>query len=1090
MVIASLEPSAAIIRDPLVVSPDTTLIAAISQMNNRRACSAEPGEFISNSLGEMDGLLNGFDDETRSSCVVVVEGERVVGILTVGDALNLSAQQQPLTRLVISQVMSQPVVTLRESALTDVSVVVKLLKQEKIRHLPILDEQDRLAGLVTLERLHWVAITHQQLRSRHQESVIAEIALRIRQHIGTEDISNAIVQEVREFLAADRVIIYRFNPDMSGAIVAEAILPPWSPCLHTQVTEPCFNDTLHEAYQNGKVFAAADIYKANLTECHLQLLEQFQVRANLVVPIVRPNDGTFPLWGLLIAHQCSGPRQWDGMHIRLLQQLSVQLAIALQQADLYQSHQKLNVSLEQKVKKLQALAQRERLIANMAAQIRSSLNLQEILETTTREMRALLQCDRVIIYQLRSDLSGTVVAESLKGAGRSVLHREVYDPCVSPEWVESYRQGRIRAVNDIYQEAMTRCHQELLIGFDIRAKLMAPIVVEERLWGLIITSHRDTPRVWQTDEIEHVQQLSIQISIAIQQAMAYEKAQNELAERQKIEAHLRTSKQRYASLAAAAPVGIFWTDAAGHCLYVNDCWCQITGLLPEAAAGDGWQQGLHPNDRDWVSADWDNSVQQAQPLRLEFRFQRPDGDVRWVYGQSVAERDANGRVLGYVGVIADISDRKQAEMQLQQSNQKLAAATRLKDEFLANMSHELRTPLNAILGMTEGLQDGVFGEINAEESKALQIIEYSGAHLLELINDILDVAKIESGQIELERQYTTVASLCQSSLAFIRQQAQKNHIQLKMMLSSNLPNVSLDERRIRQVLINLLNNAVKFTPEGGRVTLAASCHPLPEDSDADATPQVLLQIAVTDTGIGIAPDQISKLFQPFVQIDSALNRQYAGTGLGLTLVKRIVELHGGQVEVSSEVGVGSRFMVNLPCAVSAPLLAEPRPQPEFNLDPSQPEPTTYPLILLAEDNEANMRTMTSYLSAKGYCVLLAKTGQGAIALARAKNPSLILMDIQMPGVDGLEAIRQIRGDRNLANVPIIALTALAMDGDRERCLAAGANDYLSKPIKLKQLVITIQQLLAPQDSNLKRDNPLEKESRNQSESSSWLTSDS
>ncbi len=412
--------------------------------------------------------------------------------------------------------------------------------------------------------------------------------------------------------------------------------------------------------------------------------------------------------------------------------------------------------------------------------------------------------------------------------------------------------------------------------------------------------------------------------------------------------------------------------------------------------------------------------------------------------------------------------------ELQQKNSELARATRMKDEFLANMSHELRTPLNAILGMVEGLQEGVFGDVNQGQVKALQTIERSGSHLLALINDILDVAKIEAGQLVLDIAPTAIAPLCQSSLAFIKQQAYQKQIQLETKLPPHLPELAIDERRIRQVLINLLNNAVKFTPEGGRIALEVSLSP--------AQGYQMLRIAVTDTGIGIAPENARKLFQPFIQIDSALNRQYTGTGLGLALVKRIVELHGGQVGLTSEVGAGSCFTVDLPFVSrgageqgSPPSAEEQRSrgaeeqrsrgarhQKNSPPLPRSPVPQESPLILLAEDNEANISTISSYLRAKGYRLILAKNGHEAIATAMSAQPDLILMDIQMPGMDGLEAMKQIRRDRTLVDVPIVALTALAMAGDREKCLAAGANDYLSKPVKLKQLTNIIQQLLAVQ----------------------------
>jgi CheY-like chemotaxis protein len=253
---------------------------------------------------------------------------------------------------------------------------------------------------------------------------------------------------------------------------------------------------------------------------------------------------------------------------------------------------------------------------------------------------------------------------------------------------------------------------------------------------------------------------------------------------------------------------------------------------------------------------------------------------------------------------------------------------------------------------------------------------------------------------------------------------------------------------------------VKFTPEGGKITLTASRLPQADD----ATEQPYLRIAVLDTGIGIAPENINKLFQPFVQIDSALNRQYTGTGLGLALVKQIVELHRGRVGLTSELGMGSCFTIDLPCEPKRTLAPNPPMLPMTGQDDIastvSEAPLTAPLILLAEDNEANISTIYSYLTAQGYRVISAKNGKEAIAMACTESPDLILMDIQMPEMDGLAAIQQLRHDPNCGNIPIIALTALAMAGDRERCLDAGANDYLSKPVRLKNLASTIHQLLS------------------------------
>ncbi len=276
-------------------------------------------------------------------------------------------------------------------------------------------------------------------------------------------------------------------------------------------------------------------------------------------------------------------------------------------------------------------------------------------------------------------------------------------------------------------------------------------------------------------------------------------------------------------------------------------------------------------------------------------------------------------------VCADITVRKQAELALQRTNQELARATRLKDEFLANMSHELRTPLNAILGMTEALQEEVFGPITDSQRDSLTIVESSGSHLLSLINDILDVAKIEAGQVELDYGWVNVSQLCHASLDLVQPQAQQKRLCLDTQIPQALPNVYGDERRLRQLLVNLLSNAVKFTPYGGRITVTATYQPFsqktaappPTSSHPQNTPGAsvgTLTLAVADTGIGISPEDMEKLFQPFVQVNRSLNREYDGTGLGLVLVKRIAEMHGGQVNLTSELGLGSCFTIHLPLA--------------------------------------------------------------------------------------------------------------------------------------------------------------------------------
>lgn len=423
---------------------------------------------------------------------------------------------------------------------------------------------------------------------------------------------------------------------------------------------------------------------------------------------------------------------------------------------------------------------------------------------------------------------------------------------------------------------------------------------------------------------------------------------------------------------------------------------------------------------------------------------------------------AIGNAQLYEQARQEISERLQAEANLEaerlllarrvaertadlsSANAELGRAARLKDEFLANMSHELRTPLNTILGMSEALQEEVYGELNPKQLQSLHSIEESGRHLLTLINDILDLSKIEVGKLSLDVEPVSVPELCRASLRMVQQSAHKKQLQVEQNLDPEVTVLEGDERRLKQILVNLLSNAVKFTPRGGRIGLEVQTNP----------DRSRVEFTVWDTGIGIAAVDMPRLFQPFVQLDSRLAREYSGTGLGLSLVYRMTRLHHGSVTLQSEPGQGCRFTISLPWHHET---VNTNHDAAASL-PDLPSPTA-PLsgtILLAEDNEANVQTYARYLTAKGYKVIVAHNGQEVLDIVPIILPDVILMDIQMPHTDGLQVIQRLRQETRTASIPIIALTALAMPGDRERCLAVGANEYLSKPVSLKQLIVTIE----------------------------------
>ncbi|MEB3174310.1 MAG: ATP-binding protein, partial [Cyanobacteriota bacterium] len=482
-------------------------------------------------------------------------------------------------------------------------------------------------------------------------------------------------------------------------------------------------------------------------------------------------------------------------------------------------------------------------------------------------------------------------------------------------------------------------------------------------------------------------------------------------------------------------------SAEGVFIRLNQEWEQTLGYPLAELEGRNFPDFLHPDDRESSQAALANLADGQILANLTNRYRCRDGSYRWLEWRAAPVDD-----LIYAAA-RDVTERKEYEAQLEASNEQLLKATRLKDEFLANMSHELRTPLNAILVNIQTLNEGVYGPLNERQSRSLQTVEQSGQHLLALINEILDLAKIEAGQMTLEINPVAPAPLCESSLVFVKQQAFRKRIQLSAQYAPALPCLLVDERRIRQALINLLTNAVKFTPEGGRVTLSAQ---LAED------PQ-FLRLTVADTGIGIAPENQKQLFQPFRQIDSALNRKYEGTGLGLALVKRIIDLHDGQVTLESEVGVGSSFSLLLPWGDEQVTQAEWATLPSLSAGPL-PAPRQ-PSLLLSDSHSGSLESLGNYLEEKGYRLLKVERQEETLRLAQSKKPDLIILGISAPAKEGLAIIKGLRKLEGLETLPIIVLGGTNLDLEGERILAAGATDYLTKPFKLIDVSSLVQKNL-------------------------------
>ena len=886
-----------IVHQPLLVSPETRVIEAITLMNRVQA----------------SGNSNNLPLKIESSCVFVVEDDKLIGVFTEKDIVNIIAKQKSLDNLVMRDVLIAPPITLYKSELSHKLFVLNFLQQHGIHHLPILDDCDRPVGVITYESLQCIE-------------------------------KEKIIQSTLDFkFTLDKSAICAITDSKGKITYANDLFCEISGYPREELigkTHGIINSGYHshDFFQElWRTISSGEIWRGEI--CNRAKNGRLYWVATNIIPFMNKRGK---------------PYQYLAIRFDITDRKKAEKIISYQ-------------------------AEREKLLREISNRIRDSLDIKTIFETACEEIRQFMQADRAGIFQFNmcekskqgefiaesvvTDFpsiinkpvndscfsnnydflyyQGEFIAESVVTDFRSIIKQPVTDHCFGKNYPSLYCKGRFFACADIYDFNLQKCHIEILEKFQIRANLVVPLFVRGQLWGLLCIHQCQTVRHWQEDEIELAKQLANQLIIAINQAHLFEQLKQQL-------------------------------------------------------------------------------IEQKQAKEL------------------LAER--NQKLAFY--------------------NEELARATRLKDEFLANMSHELRTPLNAILGMTEGLQEKVFGNITEQQINALNTIERSGSHLLELINDILDIAKIGSGQFNLDCQFTDLSILCDSSLAFIKQAALKKSIQLEIKKPLNIPDVFIDERRMRQVLINLLTNAVKFTPHKGNVSLEIEYEQNPENLNTENNQvPINLQIHVIDNGIGIAQEHMEKLFEPFIQIDSALNRQYTGTGLGLSLVKRIVELHNGQVKINSQLGEGSCFTINFPSISAKSFSPVVQSSSYTNNQIAELAEGKSPVVLLTEDNEANIATICSYLQAKKIRVILAKSGKEAIALLDTENPDLILMDIQMPEMDGIETIKNIRSNPDLVNIPIIALTSLAMVGDCERCLAAGANHYMTKPVKLKNLVNIIRNFI-------------------------------
>jgi PAS domain S-box-containing protein len=674
-------------------------------------------------------------------------------------------------------------------------------------------------------------LTRQLKRSQEQELLIAKISLHVRQYINLEEILNAIVQEIRTFLNADRTIIYKFNPDMSGGVASESILPPWEGCLHREFSDELFPENMGGEYQNGRIFVAPDVRKANLSECHLQMLENFPARASLIVPILRPNDKDNPLWGLLCTYQCFEPRVWQDSDIRLLQQLSVQIEIALQQAELYRDLQINNAELENRV-------------ADRTAELFK--RQQEFVALVENSPNVILRLDR----QMRH-LYINSIAELKSGIPAAAFigktSRELGLPTKNVDIAET-----------VFQKLLATGEQQIYeIDFP-------------SLSGCEYYQVEAIPEYNLDGEIATVLMVFTDITA---------KKLNEIA--------LTEANRRWQSLLDNVRLIVVELTCEGIVEYANPFFLTSAGYQLEEVIGKNWFSCFVPHtEQEAVESAFLGSPISSDNFYKYYQnsIVTKKGEERIIAWNNTLLHNQNDEIIGSMSIGEDITEKLKIE--------------RVKDEFISIVSHELRTPLASIRGALGLLASGVLANKPEVAKNMLDIAAIDIERLVRLVNDILDLERLESNNVNLDRQWHDTTDLCHQAVETM--QAIANERQIKILAEGKSFQIFADGDRLVQTLVNLLSNAIKFSPPQSQVEI--SIESLAEE----------IIFHISDRGRGIPTNYLESIFERFNQVDASDSRQMGGTGLGLAICQSIVQQHGGKIWAESKLSAGSTFSFTIP----------------------------------------------------------------------------------------------------------------------------------------------------------------------------------
>ena len=507
---------------------------------------------------------------------------------------------------------------------------------------------------------------------------------------------------------------------------------------------------------------------------------------------------------------------------------------------------------------------------------------------------------------------------------------------------------------------------------------------------------------------------------------------------------LKESENRYATLTKSIPQLVWTCSSDGSCNYLSQQWEDYTGIPAEQQLGLNWlERVIHPDDKQRTLAHWMGAVEEKHRYDIEYRIRRFDGEYRWFQTRGTPMRDSHGRIIYWVGTCTDVHGAKELEERLREAVTKANEANELKSAFLANMSHEIRTPLGAVLGFTDLLRDE---NISATEAESYHgIIKRNGEQLSNLINDILDLSKVEAGQFRADIRQTSIKDVVEDVCVTLSRNAEEKALELKCEVEKSVPLfIGTDPIRLRQILMNVVGNAIKFTHQGSVFVKASSAG------------NSMIKLSIEDTGIGITEDQKKSLFQPFSQADVSITRKYGGTGLGLILSRKLSQALGGDLQLAESTPLERTvFEVTLKDLLpNSEMLVDKSVSNDQFANAVQARQTKDGgleghTILIVDDSPDNRHLLSRILTRQGAEVAHAANGAEAVKLARENHFSIVLMDIQMPVMDGYTAISELRSGGY--QTPIIALTAHAMNEVRLRTLSVGASDHLTKPVNTSLL---------------------------------------